>query len=82
MPTKPAGQQRPRQSIEPVPRPPSDIIITKNELARELRLCTRSVDRMVEQGKIPFIRATKRSIRFHLPRVLDALAKLETKEAA
>lgn len=57
-------------------------IVTKQELARELRLSPRTIENMCAQRIIPFIRATKRSIRFHLPRVLAALEKRETHEAA
>lgn len=63
-------------------KPPSSGIVTKDELARELRVSTRTIENMCAQRIIPFIRATKRSIRFYLPRVLAALEKRETHEAA
>jgi hypothetical protein len=56
------------------------LIITKPELARELRVSVRTVENMMAQRIIPFIRATKRSVRFHLPRVLEALEKREIRE--
>jgi len=56
------------------------LIITKPELARELRVSIRTVENMMAQRIIPFIRATKRSVRFHLPRVLAALEKREVRE--
>jgi len=57
-------------------------IVTKLELARELRVSSRTIENMMAQRIIPFIRATKRSVRFHLPRVLVALEKREVKEVA
>jgi len=57
-------------------------IVTKPELARELRVSVRTVENMMAQRIIPFIRATKRSVRFYLPRVLAALEKREVKEVA
>lgn len=56
------------------------VIITKRELARELRVIIRTIENMMAQRIIPFIRATKRSVRFHLPRVLAALEKREVRE--
>lgn len=63
--------------------PPTDSagILTKGELARELRVSTRTIENMMKQRIIPFIRATKRSVRFYLPRVLVALQKREVREA-
>jgi len=66
-------------STEPTAGCPA-LIITKPELARELRVSIRTVENMMAQRIIPFIRATKRSIRFHLPRVLAALEKREVRE--
>jgi excisionase family DNA binding protein len=56
------------------------VIVTKSELARELRVSTRTVENMMAQRIIPFIRATKRSVRFNFPRVLAALEKREVRE--
>jgi hypothetical protein len=58
------------------------LIVTKPELARELRVSVRTIENMMSQRIIPFIRATKRSVRFYLPRVLAALEKREVKEVA
>ena len=58
------------------------MIMNKTELARELRVSIRTVDNMMAQRIIPFVRATKRSIRFFLPHVLAALEKREVKEVA
>jgi hypothetical protein len=57
-------------------------IVTKKELAHELRVSVRTIENMMAQRIIPFIRATKRSVRFHLPRVLAALEKREVREVA
>lgn len=56
-------------------------LLTKKQLAIELQVSTRTIENMMRQRIIPFIRATKRSVRFHLPRVLAALEKRETREA-
>jgi excisionase family DNA binding protein len=55
-------------------------LLTKKQLADELQVSTRTIENMMRQRIIPFIRATKRSVRFHLPRVLAALEKRETRE--
>lgn len=72
-----------KQSKGDTPNPQSDSagIITKKELARELRVSTRTVENQMKQRIIPFIRITKRSVRFYLPRVLAALQKREVREA-
>lgn len=56
-------------------------ILTKGELALELRVSTRTIENMMKQKIIPYIRATKRSVRFYLPRILVALQKREVREA-
>jgi hypothetical protein len=58
------------------------LIVTKPELARELRVSVRTIENMMSQRIIPFIRATKRSVRFYLPGVLAALQKRTVKEVA
>ncbi len=55
-------------------------LLTKPELAQELRVSVRTADHMMAQRVIPFIRTTKRSVRFYLPRVLAALEKREVRE--
>lgn len=56
------------------------VILTKREIAGVLKVSTRTIENMMRQKIIPYIRATKRSVRFHLPRVLAALEKRETHE--
>lgn len=56
-------------------------ILTKKELARELRVSVRTIENQMKQRIIPFLRITKRSVRFYLPRVLTALQKREVREA-
>ena len=43
----------------------------------ELRLTTRGVQTLTARGKIPVMRISRRCTRYHLPRVLDALSRLE-----
>ncbi len=60
----------------------ASILLTKPQLAQQLRVSVRTIDNMMAQRIIPFFRASKRSIRFHLPRVLAALEKREVREVA
>ena len=52
-------------------------LLTIAELAKELRLTTRGVQTLTASGKIPVMRISRRCTRYHLPRVLDALSRLE-----
>ena len=74
-----SGLRSQKDPTEPTAGWPA-LIVTKPELARELRVSIRTVENMMAQRIIPFIRATKRSVRFHLPRVLAALEKREVRE--
>lgn len=56
------------------------ILLTKPQLAGQLRLSVRSIENLMAQRLIPYIRAGRRSVRFHLPRVLAALERREVKE--
>jgi len=58
------------------------VLLTKTQLAERLRVSTRTIDNMMAQRIIPYIRASKRSVRFHLPRVLAALEKREVHEVS
>ena len=60
-----------------------DEIITKEELAELLQVSTRTVERWVEESRIPFIRLPKRgsksNVRFLKSNVLQWLRKCENK---
>lgn len=51
---------------------PTDELLTKNALARRLKLCERKVELMVKAGEIPAIKIG-RSVRYNWQRVLEAL---------
>jgi hypothetical protein len=57
-------------------------LLKRQQLARALNASPRSVDNWQKEKKIPFIRISKRCVRFHLPSVLAALRKFEVKEAS
>jgi excisionase family DNA binding protein len=62
-----------------------DEVITKEELAELLQVSTRTVERWVEESRIPFIRLPKRgaksNVRFLKSTVLQWLRKGENKPA-
>jgi excisionase family DNA binding protein len=62
-----------------------DEVITKEELAELLQVSTRTVERWVEESRIPFIRLPKRgsksNVRFLKSNVLQWLRKSESKPA-
>jgi excisionase family DNA binding protein len=64
---------------------PEDEVITKEELAELLQVSTRTVERWVEESRIPFIRLPKRgsksNVRFLKSNVLQWLRKSESKPA-
>ena len=47
-------------------------LLTKNAIAKRLKLCQRKVELMVNDGEIPVIRIGS-SVRFNWQRVLEAL---------
>jgi hypothetical protein len=55
-------------------------LVTRGQLARQLSLSCRSVDNLQKQRKIPFIRISRRCVRFHVPSVLTALRRFEVRE--
>lgn len=55
-------------------------MITKRELAVELRVCPRTIDNFIRERRIPVIRIKNRLVRFDLERVLKALSKFEIAE--
>jgi excisionase family DNA binding protein len=64
---------------------PEDEVITKEELAELLQVSIRTVERWVEESRIPFIRLPKRgsksNVRFLKSNVLQWLRKSESKPA-
>lgn len=50
----------------------SERLLTREELARALRVSIRTVDEMVANGKIPVVRI-RGAVRFYLPDVVRAL---------
>jgi len=53
------------------------LLLTKDELAKRLRLTRRGVEGLVSAKKIPVIRISRQIVRFSWPRVQAALHKLE-----
>jgi hypothetical protein len=58
---------------------PNRAFLTKAQLAEELQVCPRTLDNLMARRAIPYIK-TGKIVRFSLPRVLQALARLEVKE--
>lgn len=56
-------------------------LVTKGDLAEQLKLSVRSIDNLVQRKAIPIIRLSPRCVRFHLPSVSAALRKFEIREA-
>jgi excisionase family DNA binding protein len=55
-------------------------VITKRELAIELRVCPRTIDNLIRERRIPVMRIKSRLVRFDLERVQQALSKFEIAE--
>jgi hypothetical protein len=59
-------------------RPTDDqLLLTKDDLAKRLRLTRRGVEGLVAAKKIPVIRISHQIVRFSWPRIKAALDKLE-----
>jgi hypothetical protein len=56
-------------------------LVTKGDLAKQLKLSVRGIEKLVQRKAIPIIRLSPRCVRFHLPSVLAALRKFEVMEA-
>jgi len=62
-------------------RPPESAeVLTKDELAKRLKLTRRGIECLVARRIIPVIRLSRRCVRFSWEAVQRALAKLEVKE--
>jgi hypothetical protein len=62
-------------------RPPEfQVLLTKDDLAKRLKLTRRGVECLVARRLIPVIRISKRCVRFSWEAVRAALAKLEIRE--
>src|SRR5438046_10095592 len=58
-----------------------ELLVKKGVVARATQVSTRLVELWMQRRLIPFVRLSKRCVRFHLPSVLAALRKMEVKEA-
>lgn len=65
----------------PLPGTAQPALLKRVELARVLKTSVRTIDNLQRQKKIPFLRISRRCVRFDLPRVLAALQKFEIQEA-
>ena len=55
-------------------------LVTKKVVAKAASVSTRCVELWMQRRLIPVVRLSPRCVRFHLPRVLNALRRLEIKE--
>jgi excisionase family DNA binding protein len=55
-------------------------LLTKDELAKRLKLTRRGVECLVARRLIPVIRISRRCVRFSWARVREALSRLEIRE--
>lgn len=62
------------------PRGSNPHYLTKAELANQLGVSRRFIEKLVERKVLPVVRISPRCVRFHLPRVEAALARLELVE--
>jgi excisionase family DNA binding protein len=60
---------------------PTGGLLTKGELAAELRCSVRQIERLQHARKIPFLKISGRMIRYRRDAVFAALAKIETETA-
>lgn len=58
----------------------SEHLLSKDELAKRLRLTRRGVECLVARRVIPVIRLSRRCVRFNWTRVKEALARYEVRE--
>ncbi|MBI4664446.1 MAG: excisionase family DNA-binding protein [Verrucomicrobia bacterium] len=76
--------QTPKTSLRESETPQFTIpnrLLTKDELAQRLAICRRSVENLMHQRRIPFVRLGGKLVRFDWERVKEALAKFEIKES-
>ena len=52
---------------------PDTELLTKEELAERLKLTTRTIDTMIAQGRLPCLKLSPRTVRFHWSDVMAAL---------
>jgi len=67
-------------SVGPEQSPAELQLINKRQLAEAMKVSIRTVDNWISSKRIPFVRLSARCIRFHLPSVMVALRRYETKE--
>jgi hypothetical protein len=56
-------------------------LVSKGELAEGLSVSERTIENWTAAKRIPYLRLSPRMNRYSLPRVLEALAKYEVREA-
>jgi hypothetical protein len=55
-------------------------LVTKDVVARVASVSARTIENWMGQRRIPYIRLSRRCVRFHITDVLAALRKFEVKE--
>ena len=68
----------PNPPTQPDSSRPTGGLLTKEELAVELRCSERQIERLQLARKIPFVKLSGRMIRYRRESVLRALVKMET----
>ena len=77
--TSPTGRKDCRVCVDGAPTifcfhascAPAVAAVTRHELAALLKVCVRTIDRMVAAGQLPVVRVRPRRIRFCLPDVVQ-----------
>lgn len=54
-------------------------LVTKKTVADAAAVSVRCIELWMQRKKIPFVRLSARCVRFHLPSVIGALRRFETK---
>jgi len=58
---------------------PAPLFVSKREMARHLNVSVRTIDYMMAEKKIPYIKLRQRAVRFNLSKVMEHLDKIEVK---
>jgi hypothetical protein len=67
-------------SRAPIAQPFGRQLLSKQELAMAIGVSPRTIDSLIPEKRIPFLRLSSRMIRFNLERVRIALARYEVRE--
>jgi excisionase family DNA binding protein len=73
MPAKAKAVVSPAASYNPIPSESEPPLITKEDLAKDLRVSCRTIEAWVAERRIPFIKLGHRTLRFSLSDVRRAL---------